>query len=615
MKADETRRSDPPIFNAVGLVETCLLRSRSFLCLSALLLLVGFGRPAFGTDWFVAPVSSSSGNGTMETPWTIETALSHPEAVQPGDRIWLRGGTYAGIFLSELTGTAERPIVVRNYNNEPVTLDANVRTTLARPIDAGTSTMTLADASAINVRPGMLLLIENNPEESVWVTAISGNKVMVTRGQNGTAAREHVAGTSVRPADQALLTVEGAYTWFWGLEFTNTDLARVTDVTGSHPYNARNGGLNVVDGQGIRVINTIWHDLGSGLGVWKTAANFVGYGNLIYNNGWDSPDRLHGHGIYTQNNTSNRLFSDNIVWSSFMNSINQYGSSNAVLDNITWVGNVLYGRRILFGGDAPVRNLTLRNNFFYDMAPDLGYASRENVGLILKNNYIPVPFMIKWWTNVQASGNTIFNRSYSWQLDLIFDREPPPAALATYRFQKNRYYYSSPSPVYHKEWPAQWRVSKTGEGGRKLFSEWQALGQDVDSTVTMVPRDTFGGKPRMVMPSPVIFLRKNAYDMNRAHLIIYNWANADKVAVTAQKLGGFMNAGDKYRLSNVQDYFADRELGTYDGSAIKIAMTGRSVAKPIGYDSVAAWYNGPPPITSTFPEFGVFVLERVGARY
>jgi hypothetical protein len=283
------------------------LRSRSFLCLSVLLLLLGLGRPAFGKDWFVAPVSSSSGNGTMENPWTIETALSHPEAVQPGDRIWLRGGTYAGIFLSELTGTAERPIVVRNYNNEPVTLDANVRTTIAQPIDAGTSAMTLADASAINARPGMWLLLENSPAESVRVTAISGNEIMVARGQNGTAAREHVATTSVRPADQAILTVEGAYTWFWGMEFTNTDVARVTDVPGSHPYNARNGGLNVTDGQGIRVINTILHDLGSGLGVWKTAADFVAYGNIIYNNGWDSPDRLHGHGIYTQNDTPTRL--------------------------------------------------------------------------------------------------------------------------------------------------------------------------------------------------------------------------------------------------------------------------------------------------------------------
>jgi len=43
--------------------------------------------------------------------------------VQPGDTIWLRGGTYAGTFSSGLTGSASAPVVVRQYPGERATLD------------------------------------------------------------------------------------------------------------------------------------------------------------------------------------------------------------------------------------------------------------------------------------------------------------------------------------------------------------------------------------------------------------------------------------------------------------------------------------------------------------
>jgi hypothetical protein len=191
-------------------------------------------------------------------------------------------------------------------------------------------------------------------------------------------------------------------------------------------------------------------------------------------------------------------------------------------------------------------------------------------------------------------------------LDLLFNTVSPTEALATYNFDNNQYYFSASPPGWPTFWAAQWRTATPADGGYYTWAQWQAAGQDTNSTLTMVPKVN----NKMQVPDKVV-LRRNAYDPARAHLIIYNWANADRVAVTAQQLGGFMNAGDRYRLSNVQDYFADRELGTYDGSVIEIAMTGRSVAKPIGYDSVTAWYNGPPPIRSTFPEFGVFVLERL----
>ncbi|HTC67144.1 MAG TPA: Ig-like domain-containing protein [Candidatus Acidoferrum sp.] len=73
-------------------------------------------------DWYVAPNGSSQGNGSLTSPWDLWTALGAPAGVQPGDTIWVRGGTYSGTFSSYLSGTSSSPIVVRQYPGERATI-------------------------------------------------------------------------------------------------------------------------------------------------------------------------------------------------------------------------------------------------------------------------------------------------------------------------------------------------------------------------------------------------------------------------------------------------------------------------------------------------------------
>jgi hypothetical protein len=47
-----------------------------------------------GVAHFAAPDGSPSGDGTQANPWDIETALAQPPALQAGDTLFLRGGTY-----------------------------------------------------------------------------------------------------------------------------------------------------------------------------------------------------------------------------------------------------------------------------------------------------------------------------------------------------------------------------------------------------------------------------------------------------------------------------------------------------------------------------------------
>jgi hypothetical protein len=79
----------------------------------------------FSVPWWVSPDGSPTGKGTREQPWDIETALSHPSGVEPGDVIWVQGGVYrpARTLSSTLAGSAARPIVVRVEPGSRAVLD------------------------------------------------------------------------------------------------------------------------------------------------------------------------------------------------------------------------------------------------------------------------------------------------------------------------------------------------------------------------------------------------------------------------------------------------------------------------------------------------------------
>jgi len=76
-------------------------------------------------DHYVSPNASSSGTGTIGSPWTLQTALDQPAALNPGDTVWLRGGTYTGHFSSHIEATSSNPIKVRAYPGERPRINGN----------------------------------------------------------------------------------------------------------------------------------------------------------------------------------------------------------------------------------------------------------------------------------------------------------------------------------------------------------------------------------------------------------------------------------------------------------------------------------------------------------
>nr|MBA3569716.1 hypothetical protein [Pyrinomonadaceae bacterium] len=83
-----------------------------------------------GAQFYVSPSGSSSGDGSINNPWSIWKAIVTPGVVPAGSTVYLRGGTYSmdpnpqpDRVLWEIAGTAAQPIIVRNYPGERVLID------------------------------------------------------------------------------------------------------------------------------------------------------------------------------------------------------------------------------------------------------------------------------------------------------------------------------------------------------------------------------------------------------------------------------------------------------------------------------------------------------------
>jgi hypothetical protein len=432
-----------------------------------------------GRGFYVSPGGSSSGSGTMDDPWDLATALSQPSSVHPGDTIWLRGGTYRGIYESSLTGSPDAPIVVRQYPGERATLD----------------------------------------------------------------------GGSVNTP--VLLTVTGAYVWFWGFEVTSSSLSRTSTDTGSYPtdlarpYEGIANAQRPGSGVGTRFINLVVHDLGQGFGFWQDATDAEISGCLIYYNGWDAPDRGHGHGIYSQNLTGTKTIRDNVVFANFSHGIHAYADA-AYVNNFRVEGNTLFqsgvlsavsgGRNLLIGGETNVaQNPTVTSDLFYRATA--GPADDFNIGfnagasrVTVMNNYVADNTAFNNCSNVTATGNAFYGTL---------------SGLSPSSFPDNTYLSQRPTGA-------------------------------------------------------LVFVRPNSYEPGRANVTVYNWDLAPAVNVD---LGSVLPAGSRYEIRNAQNFFGPPVLsGTYRGGVVSLPMAGLAPASPAGLA---------PPL-ETGPTLQVFVVLTEG---
>jgi hypothetical protein len=415
---------------------------------------------AAARDLYVSPNGSSSNDGSASRPLDLTKALSPSSPAKAGDTIWLRGGTYRGTYVSDLTGTASAPIIVRQY-------------------------------------PGERAIIDTNPSQS-----------------DGILAR-------------------GAYTWFWGFEITNSNPNRYSSQTGSWPTDVPRGYGVTARGRALKFINMVVHDMANGFGVWIESVDTEVYGSIAYNNGWQAPDRAHGHGIYAQNQSGRMRLTDNILFNQFSHGLHGYGSGAAFLDYITMEGNIAFNngiiskdglaRELLLGGGVRAASPEVKSNSTYGAQVNVGYGAGCTNAQVTGNYFVGTGVAI-----VNCAGTVTGNTMYS-----IYGVQTLPTSHA------NNTFLSTPPT------------------------------------------------------SATVRVRPNRYEAGRAHIAVYNWQ--DKPQVSLDLSGTGLTVGQSFEIRDAQNYFGSSPVfsGVYNGSAVTIPMSGLTVGVPVGTVPVAPRHTAP----------------------
>lgn len=388
--------------------------------------------------------------------------------------------------------------------------------------------------------------------------------------------------------DSGLFIAAGNHSVFWGFEVTCSDPKRKTANGGSWPDDIRRGGV-FSRASHVKFVNLIVHDTAGGFGFWSEGEGGEIYGSIIYHNGWQGPDRGHGHAIYAQNHTHSKRLADNILFRQFGSGIHCYGSDKAFVQGFEISGNVAFQNGILagpnagtpgifVGGGKCVERLTVTANFTFDGGIQCDYPwGNTNRDVDLRENYVVGSLFVRDFKDVQVIGNTIISPS-----GLVILESSGMLDTSSYVWNNNHYYRTA------NEWSGFEIAS--GEKRRGMeFDGWrQSTGFDDAASFDRQPSGAH------------VFVRPNEYEPGRAHVAVFNWDRAETVDIDVR---GVLEIGDEYRLVSAQDVFGEPLLsGRYGGGPLRLTMQPHSAAVPVGMPDFE------PPATE--PVFGAYLVMR-----
>jgi hypothetical protein len=376
-----------------------------------------------------------------------------------------------------------------------------------------------AFAQPAAVRPGDTIWLRGGVYPGSYRSVLTGTSGAPIKVRQYPGERATLRGNE--PRDVVTLTLDGAHAWYMGFEITNENMRR---SFGDGEPSTMGDGL-YIQGDNLKVINLVIHDNSQGVGFWSHSSDSEIYGSLIYNNGTIRPDRGHGHGIYTQNQTGTKRIVDNIIFGQFGGGIHMYGSSDAFLRNFHTEGNTVFSntKSILLGGltNTPVQNNRVINNYTYRGTAGGAFGYMTTAGNCVSNI---------------ISGN---------------------------------YFAGRVAATINEGCKTRWTMS-----GNTLIGPLDGFDPpDYPSNTYVLPPTTPTGTK--------IFIRPNQYEPGRANITIYNWNSLANVDVS---LAGVLASGARYEVRNAQDFFGPAiASGTYSGGPVRLRMTNLPVAAPQGW--------------------------------
>jgi hypothetical protein len=452
--------------------------------------------------------------------------------------------------------------------------------TAAEPWDLATALV------AAQVRPGDTLWLHEGTYRGGFASQLAGTseQPVVVRGMPGKRVT-----IDARPRDErdnALFAIQGSDVVFRDFEVTCSDPLRETKIAGSWPQDIRRGSIHVT-GSRISLINLVVHELSGGFGFWSEGEGGEISGCLIFNNGWQGPDRAHGHAIYAQNAKGTKRLRDNIIFHQFGYGIHVYGSEKASLKGFEIDGNICFdngalaknGDRshgIMVGGASPAERIAIRDNVVFGGGIRLGYPwGTTSEDVVCTGNYCE-GLVIRDFRKAVVSGNTIVAHSSA----VILEAEKN-LLLSGHQWSANDIHITD------GRW-GDFAIVENGKSRGLSFEEWR-------QETRLADKSTFTkGQPTRLR----VIVRPNPFEPGRAHIAVLNPAELESVDVD---LTGILKSGQEFRIVSAKDFYGEPLVsGAYDGKPIRLPMTAVTPPPPVGMPDFKA------PVTE--PRFAAFVV-------
>ncbi len=432
-----------------------------------------------------------------------------------------------------------------------------------------------------------------------------------------------------RPIVNAGLRARGDYVIYRGFEITNTSSAR--DGTGNIT-DARPPGIVLIGNQN-KIINMMIYNTGRGgilFGWSQVSSGFETeiYGTLFWGNGiYDSSVTndcgCRGDAIYANLNDASstpvRYLRESIAFKNFNLGFKYYSQwDDHHVNGLHLEGNVAFdhtGDDYVVYSEAPTTGhtnaLRFLNNYGYRAATDsrpvsyLGYSGAVSDGGRIEGNYLVCGatasrcLSAKSFKNTRIAGNTVVGARN------LVDYNSTGSSGNT--FSGNTYHgaYATPFSI---------------NGAGKSFAIWKSTtGFDATSTHST-------SRPTATR----VFVRPNAYEAGRGHVIVYNWSSSSSVLVD---LSPILTVGQAYEIRDVQNPLVTVASGTYGGGGVLLPMNLTAVAPIVGNvhiknvhtasefntflvlpKSSGGSANLPPTVTITSPSSGAVVSGSVSIQ-
>lgn len=512
------------------------------------------------------------------------------------------GAAWATVVLAWLVGSTSvvlAPEAVAQAGPRTV-----VVTPAGSPSGDGSDARPLSLAAALSARSGLrggdTVLLRGGKYQGCFVSDLRGAPGAPVIVRQASGERAVIDG---RGCPNSTLTVKGSDVWLMGFEVTNSMTARRTSTAGSHPADYVRATGVAVYGPRTKLINLYVHDNGNGIGLWTQAIDAEIYGCVVAHNGWRGPDRGHGHGIYTQNDTGTKLITDSMSLANYGAGFHAYGEAGKVAgyavdglvaaDNGAPAGssptdplrvpNFFVGSRTN-GADR----ISLTNSQFFQPAGaagggvQLGWTETPNGSVTATGNVIAggaEGMQLLQWSRATVTGNTVHATASRFNSSFSFLGRLRSGAPASTQWNNNRYFDQTGrgGP------PFAFNNARSASGAARLsLDEWRrATGADKASTYT-------AGRPTGAWTQ----VRPNRYEAGRANVAVFNWD--DRPTVNLDLSGVRLVRGQRFTIVNALDLMGSAVAsGVWTGAPVAVGLDGVKAVAPFGDAATVPATTGP----------------------